>query len=78
MASRYKDKDGGVVLSFNGQWVSWAHTAVAYSKSARRRIEAVDGLENPDLRSQKLILHSKNSHSCIHQRINSRRFAALP
>lgn len=31
MASRYKDKDGGIVLSFNGQWVSWAHTAVAYT-----------------------------------------------
>lgn len=32
MASRYKDKEsGGVVLSFNGQWVSWSHTVVAYS-----------------------------------------------
>ncbi|KAJ4861990.1 frag1/DRAM/Sfk1 family domain-containing protein [Trichoderma breve] len=31
MSSRYKDKEGGVVLSFNGQWVSWAHTAVAYT-----------------------------------------------
>jgi len=31
MASRYKDKDAGVVLAFNGQWVSWTHTAVAYS-----------------------------------------------
>ncbi|KAH6616106.1 Frag1/DRAM/Sfk1 family-domain-containing protein [Chaetomium sp. MPI-SDFR-AT-0129] len=29
-ASRYKDKDAGVVLSFGGQWVSWSHTAVAY------------------------------------------------
>lgn len=47
MASRYKDKDGGIVLSFNGQWISWAHTAVAYSKSDRRGIEAVDGLESP-------------------------------
>ncbi|KAK4120541.1 hypothetical protein N657DRAFT_666124 [Parathielavia appendiculata] len=28
--SRYKDKDGGVVLSFGGQWVSWSHTVVAY------------------------------------------------
>jgi hypothetical protein len=28
--SRYKDKDNGVVLSFNGQWVSWSHTAIAY------------------------------------------------
>lgn len=28
----YKDKDGGVLLSFSGHWVSWAHTAVAYSK----------------------------------------------
>jgi hypothetical protein len=78
MASRYKDKDGGIVLSFNGQWISWAHTAVAYSKSDRRGIEAVDGLESPDLRSQKLILHLKNSRSCIHQRIDSRRFFALP
>lgn len=32
MASKYKDKDTGVVFSFNGQWVSWAHTAVAYSE----------------------------------------------
>lgn len=31
MAPRYKDKDGGVVLAFNGQWVSWSHTVVAYS-----------------------------------------------
>lgn len=30
MASRYKDKDGGVVMSFNGTWVSWSHTIVAY------------------------------------------------
>jgi hypothetical protein len=30
--SKYKDKDSGVVLSFGGQWVSWAHTIVAYSK----------------------------------------------
>lgn len=28
---KYKDKDGGVVLAFNGQWVSWSHTIVAYS-----------------------------------------------
>lgn len=31
MAPSYKDKDGGVVLTFNGQWVSWSHTIVAYS-----------------------------------------------
>ncbi|KAK3938980.1 protein CWH43 [Diplogelasinospora grovesii] len=31
MASKYKDKDAGVVLSFNGKWVSWAHTIVAYA-----------------------------------------------
>lgn len=31
MAPKYKDKDGGVVLTFNGQWVSWSHTVVAYS-----------------------------------------------
>ncbi|KAK1760301.1 Frag1/DRAM/Sfk1 family-domain-containing protein [Echria macrotheca] len=31
MASRYKDKDAGVVLSFGGQWISWTHTAVAYA-----------------------------------------------
>ncbi|KID60815.1 calcofluor white hypersensitive protein, partial [Metarhizium hybridum] len=29
--SKYKDKDGGIVLSFGGQWVSWAHTIVAYT-----------------------------------------------
>ncbi|KAK0384488.1 hypothetical protein NLU13_8574 [Sarocladium strictum] len=31
MASKYKDKDGGIVLSFNAQWVSWAHTIIAYT-----------------------------------------------
>ncbi|KAL9946713.1 Protein cwh43 [Verticillium nonalfalfae] len=31
MSSRYKDKDGGVVLAFGGQWVSWLHTTVAYT-----------------------------------------------
>ncbi|KAJ4163721.1 hypothetical protein LMH87_005430 [Akanthomyces muscarius] len=31
MAPKYKDKDGGVVLAFNGQWVSWSHTVVAYT-----------------------------------------------
>ncbi|CRK26021.1 hypothetical protein BN1708_004085 [Verticillium longisporum] len=31
MSSRYKDKDGGVVLAFSGQWVSWLHTTVAYT-----------------------------------------------
>lgn len=31
MASKYKDKDAGVVLSFNGQWVSWTHTVAAYA-----------------------------------------------
>ncbi|KAG5995494.1 hypothetical protein E4U52_008222 [Claviceps spartinae] len=29
--SKYKDKDGGVVLSFGGHWVSWAHTVIAYT-----------------------------------------------
>ncbi|KAK4167013.1 Frag1/DRAM/Sfk1 family-domain-containing protein [Cladorrhinum sp. PSN259] len=28
-SSRYKDKDTGVLLSFNGQWVSWSHTVAA-------------------------------------------------
>lgn len=32
MVSKYKDKDAGVVVSFNGQWVSWAHTIVAYGR----------------------------------------------
>lgn len=27
--TRYKDKDAGVVVSFGGQWVSWAHTVAA-------------------------------------------------
>ncbi|KAL2753233.1 hypothetical protein ACRALDRAFT_1065427 [Sodiomyces alcalophilus JCM 7366] len=31
MTSKYKDKDGGVVLSFNAQWVAWAHTISAYT-----------------------------------------------
>ncbi|KAK0649685.1 Frag1/DRAM/Sfk1 family-domain-containing protein [Cercophora newfieldiana] len=29
--AKYKDKDGGVVLSFGGQWISWTHTAIAYA-----------------------------------------------
>ncbi|KAJ3560934.1 hypothetical protein NPX13_g9132 [Xylaria arbuscula] len=30
--SKYKDKDSGVALvSFNAKWVSWAHTAIAYT-----------------------------------------------
>jgi len=28
--SKFKDKEGGVLLSFSGQWVSWTHTVVAY------------------------------------------------
>lgn len=32
MASRYKDKDAGVLLSFNGAWVSWLHTGAAYGE----------------------------------------------
>jgi len=31
MASKYKDKDAGVLFSFNGRWVSWVHTMVAYA-----------------------------------------------
>lgn len=31
--SKSKDREGGVVLSFGGQWVSWAHTIAAYSMS---------------------------------------------
>ena len=31
MVSRYKDKDGDIVVSFSGKWVSWAHTIVAYA-----------------------------------------------
>ncbi|KAK3348772.1 Frag1/DRAM/Sfk1 family-domain-containing protein [Lasiosphaeria hispida] len=31
MAHKYKDKESGVVLTFGGQWVSWTHTALAYS-----------------------------------------------
>lgn len=27
-----KFKDGDTVLAFSGKWVSWTHTAVAYSK----------------------------------------------
>lgn len=30
-ASKYKDKDSGVLLSFSGVWVSWLHTIAAYS-----------------------------------------------
>lgn len=32
--SKYKDKDGGVLFSFNGVWVSWLHTVVAYGTYA--------------------------------------------
>jgi hypothetical protein len=40
MASKYKDKDSGIVLSFNAQWVSWAHTIVAYSMSLGEFLQA--------------------------------------
>ncbi|KAL1863097.1 Protein cwh43 [Diaporthe australafricana] len=33
-ASRYKDKDSGVLFSFSGVWVSWLHTILAYSAFA--------------------------------------------
>ena len=29
MATRYRD--GDTVFSFNGKWISWAHTVVAYT-----------------------------------------------
>lgn len=35
----YKDKGGGVVLSFSGSWISWAHTVVAYGKSAKHGLD---------------------------------------
>lgn len=28
--SGYKDKDGGVLFSFSGVWISWLHTILAY------------------------------------------------
>lgn len=28
--SRYKDKDGGVLYSFSGVWISYLHTVLAY------------------------------------------------
>ncbi|CAK7210103.1 Protein cwh43 [Sporothrix bragantina] len=31
MSSRYKDKDAGVLLTFNGRWISWLHTGAAYA-----------------------------------------------
>lgn len=36
MASKYKDKDGGVVLAFNGAWVSWSHTVIGYGMCSPR------------------------------------------
>lgn len=33
--TKYKDKEGDVVLSFSGSWISWAHTIVAYGESAK-------------------------------------------
>lgn len=33
MASKYKDKDGGVLISFSGVWISYLHTIVAYGQS---------------------------------------------
>src|SRR5690242_19097131 len=32
MAPKYKDKEVGELFTFNGSWVSWAHTVIAYSK----------------------------------------------
>ncbi|CZS97954.1 related to CWH43-putative sensor/transporter protein [Rhynchosporium agropyri] len=31
MAPQYKDKDGQVLLSFSGKWISWTHTAAGYT-----------------------------------------------
>lgn len=33
MASKYKDKDGGVLVSFSGVWISYLHTIAAYGQS---------------------------------------------
>lgn len=40
--SKSKDKEGGVVLSFGGHWVSWAHTIAAYSMSSGK-LGLIDG-----------------------------------
>ncbi|KAL7619372.1 Protein cwh43 [Parahypoxylon ruwenzoriense] len=29
--SKYKDKESGTILSINAKWISWTHTAVAYT-----------------------------------------------
>jgi hypothetical protein len=42
MASKYKDKDAGVVVSFNGKWISWFHTALAYGQSPRTSLDPVN------------------------------------
>jgi hypothetical protein len=31
MTHKFKDKDIGIVFTLNGRWVSWAHTAIAYT-----------------------------------------------
>ncbi|KAI0129057.1 Frag1/DRAM/Sfk1 family protein [Xylariales sp. AK1849] len=31
MASTYKDKPSGALITFNARWISWAHTIVAYA-----------------------------------------------
>lgn len=40
-----KFKDGDVLISFSGKWVSWAHTVVAYSKE---QIDLLDKSQNVD------------------------------
>lgn len=35
-----KFKDGDVVIAFSGKWVSWAHTAIAYSRQPTRALSA--------------------------------------
>lgn len=70
MAPKYKDKDAGVVLAFNGQWISWSHTVIAYCKwplSASARYSIVRNREAADLQ-----------RSGLSQRPDRGMLAALP
>jgi hypothetical protein len=43
-----KFKDGDVVFAFSGKWVSWAHTAIAYSEATQHCFLGYFGIANSD------------------------------
>lgn len=82
MVSTYKDKPSGALLAINARWISYAHTAAAYSQSLAllpptRRVAAtfVAVIARPC--SIQLIVRLVG-HSRLPQRPGPRPKAALP